>query len=213
MKGDDLTDYLREWVRAACDVWRYPEPGEAYYDRISRRLPEGLRTLVASGVTEGLIVPQGHKFTLKGLPRKGPYAWFSKRSTPKEPSPNWGYFVHVAEFVRLSHLADSQGLRVTFEDELMDLALYREGRLVVSCEVKERASQIEALARGVRVYEAGVNLSQADRGNDPLRKAKYLVRRKPDYFSLVAIGARLEYRVNYPRDRAFALMRDVIPWG
>lgn len=213
MVGETWDGCLRGWVCAACEVWRYPEPAEAYYDRIARRLPEGLRTLVAAGVTEGLIIPRGYKFTLKGLIGKAPYAWFSQRSTPKEPSPNWEYFIQVAEFVRLSYLAGTYGLKVTFEDQWMDLVLYRDSRLVVCYEVKERASQIEALAKGVRAYEAGVNFSQPDRGNDPLRKAKYLVRRRPDYFSLIAIGVRLEYRVSYPKGRAFALVRDVIPWG
>lgn len=166
-----------------------------------------------AGVKEGLIIPQGLKFTLKDLPQgKGPYAWFSRRSMPKEPSPNWEYFVQAAEFVRLSHIALSQGLTVTFEDQLMDLGLYRDGRLVVCCEVKERASQIQALASKLRAYREGVTLSQPDRGNDPLRKAKYLVRRRPQYLSLVAIGARLEYRVTYLDNRSFELSRDVIPW-
>lgn len=209
---EKFREFVQDWARAACERWGCPEPGEDYYDRISRRLPEGLRTLLATGVEEGLVIPQGPKFTLKGLPGKGPYAWFSRRSTPKEPSPNWEYFVQVAEFVRLSHIAAAQGLRITFEDQLMDLALYRDGRLVVCCEVKERASQIQELVRKLRTYGEGVNLNQPDRGNDPLRKAKYLVRRRPEYLSLVAIGARLEYRVAYLNDRSFELTRDVIPW-
>ena len=204
---------LRGWVGAACREWGYPEPGEDYYERIFRRLPEGLCTLLAVGVKEGSIIPQGPKFTLKDLPQgKGPYAWFSRRSAPKEPSPNWEYFVQAAEFVRLSHIAESQGLTVTFEDQLMDLTLYRDGRLVVCCEVKERASQIQELASKLRVYGEGVNLSQPDRGNDPLRKAKYLVRRRPEYLSLIAIGVRFEYRVLYLKGRTFELVRDVIPW-
>lgn len=83
---------------------------------------------------------------------------------------------------------------------------------VVCCEIKERASQIQELASRLRGYGEGVNLSQPDRGNDPLHKAKYLVRRRPEYLSLVAIGARLEYRVTYLNDRSFELTRDVIPW-
>jgi hypothetical protein len=94
----------------------------------------------------------------------------------------------------------------------MDLALYREDRLVVCCEVKERASQLQELVKGLRAYEKGINFSQPDRGNDPLRKAKYLVRRRPDYFSLVAIGARMEYHVRHQEGRTFELVRDVIPW-
>lgn len=211
--AEEFREFVQGWARAACEAWRYPEPGDEYYDRVFRRLPEGLRTLIAAGVREDLIIPQGAKFRLKDLPAgKGPYAWFSRRSAPKEPSPNWEYFVQVAEFVRLSHIARLQGLTVIFEDHLMDLALYREGRLVVCCEVKERASQLQALVKGIRTYEAGINFSQPDRGNDPLRKAKYVVRRRPEYLSLVAIGARFEYRIRYPKGGTFELTRDVIPW-
>jgi hypothetical protein len=208
-----MDERLREWVRSACVAWRYSEPGPDYYERIAQRLPAGLQTLLAAGIEEGLILPQGPKFTLRGLAGKGPYAWFSKRSTRRTPSPNWEYFVQAAEFVRLSRLAAAHGMTVTFEDQLMDLALYRDGRLVVCCEVKEKASQIQAVLKGIKQYEQTINLNLPDRGNDALRKAKYIVRRRPEYFALVAIGARLEYQVAYPSDKAFALHRDVIPWA
>jgi hypothetical protein len=94
----------------------------------------------------------------------------------------------------------------------MDLALYRDGRLVVCCEVKERASQIQDLVTRLRTYQQRIDPSQPDRGNDPLRKAKYIRLRRPEYLALAAIGARLEYRVAYPPDREFELVRDVIPW-
>lgn len=66
--------------------------------------------------------------------------------------------------------------------------------------------------RQLRAYEAGIPPSAPDRGNDPLRKAKYLVRRRPAYFCGVAIGVRLEYAVRYGGDRTFHLVRDVLPW-
>jgi hypothetical protein len=210
--GSRFDSWLREWVGVACDAWHYPEPDEAYYERLRRRVPEGLRALIALGVADGLVVPEGAKFTLRGLPGKGPYAWFSRRSTPKEPTPNWEYFVQAAEFVRLTRIAVPRGFVVTFEDQLMDLGLYRDGRLIVCCEVKERAGQIHGLVKRMQQYESGVDLSQRDRGNDPLRKAKYLVTRRPEYLALVGIGVRLEYKVAYSEDRGFRLARDVIPW-
>ena len=204
---------MRSWARAACEAWGYPEPDARFYERVERRLPAGLRALVAAGVEEGAIIPAGPKFTVRGLaPGKGPYAWFSQRSAPREPSPNWEYFVQAAEFVRLSRIAAAHGLALTFEDQLMDLALYADGRLVVCCEVKERASQLQELATRLRGYQERIDPAWPDRGNDPLRKAKYIRRRRPEYLALAAIGARLEYRVTYPAGREFELTRDVIPW-
>jgi hypothetical protein len=68
------------WVQAACRDWGWSEPGEQYYGSIIARLPEGLRSLLVSGLAQGLIIPHGSKFTLEGLPQgKGPYRWFSER--------------------------------------------------------------------------------------------------------------------------------------
>src|SRR2546426_3591018 len=165
------------------------------------------------GVASGLIIQLGRQFTLRGLaPKKGPYAWFSRHMEASGPSPNWEYFVQVAEFVRLCTLAARSNLTVTFEDHLMDLAVYDGQRLLVCVEVKERTAQLQDLVKRLRTYEAAVNLSEPDRGNDPLRKAKYLVRRKPMYLCGVAIGTRIEYSVHYPEGKAFELARDVIPW-
>jgi hypothetical protein len=94
----------------------------------------------------------------------------------------------------------------------MDLGVYDGERLLVCVEVKERATQLQDLIAKLRTYESAVNLLEPDRGNDPLRKAKYLIRRRPPYLCGVAIGIRLEYSVRYPEGKAFELARDVIPW-
>jgi hypothetical protein len=50
-----------------------------------------------------------------------------------------------------------------------------------------------------------------DRGNDPLRKAKYIKKLKPKYFYLVSIGRRFEFRVEYPNNVQFQLVEDLVP--
>jgi hypothetical protein len=213
MSLNDFDQCFRSWTAAACSEWKWQEPDQEYFSRAYERLPEGLRALIAHGVASGLIIPHGRQFTLRGLaPKKGPYAWFSRHTQDKGPNPNWEYFVQVAEFVRLSDLAARSGLTITFEDQLMDLAVYDAQQLLVCVEVKERATQLQDLMKKLRAYESAVSLSAPDRGNDPLRKAKYLVRRRPLYFCGVAIGTRLEYSVRYPDGKAFELARDVIPW-
>jgi hypothetical protein len=213
MAQSDFDTCFRSWTAAACAEWKWQEPDERYFQRAYERLPDGLRTLIAHGVASGLIIPHGRQFTLRGLaPNKGPYAWFSRHTQDKGPNPNWEYFVQVAEFVRLSELAARSGLTVAFEDQLMDLGVYDGERLLVCVEVKERATQLQSLITKLRTYESAVNLSEPDRGNDPLRKAKYIVRHRPTYFCGVAIGTRLEYSVRYPDGKAFELARDVIPW-
>lgn len=213
MAPRDFDQCFRAWTAAACSEWAWQEPDERYFQRAYERLPGGLRTLIAHGVTSGLIISSGRQFTLRGLAQnKGPYAWFSRHTQDKGPNPNWEYFVQVAEFVRLSELAARSRLTITFEDQLMDLAVYDGERLLVCVEVKERTTQLQDLVKKLRTYDGIPNLPQMDRGNDPLRKAKYLASRRPPYFCGVAIGTRLEYSVRYPEGKAFELTRDVIPW-
>jgi hypothetical protein len=61
----------------------------------------------------------------------------------------------------------------------------------------------------------GFGLDDDDRGNDPLRKAKYLVRTdaRPLYFGLSAIGYRQLFRVEYQKDNRFALHQEEDPFA
>ncbi len=208
----EFNRHFRNWVRAACEDWGYAMPPETYFAKVYERLPEGLRALLGLGLKSGLIISKGRTFTLRGLPsEKGPYNWFSHYTGAKEPAPNCEYFVHVAEFIRLHTIAAAKRLSVTFEDDTMDIALYQDNRLLIYCEVKEKVSQIQKLIKGIKAYQPGVDFAAPDRGNDPLCKAKCIVRRKPEYFVGVAIGARFEYKVIYPEDNGFQLIRDVVP--
>jgi hypothetical protein len=203
--------HFRDWVRTACQEWNYPTPSDQYYIEVYERLPAGLRALLGLGLSKGLIIPTGRVFTLKGLPpEKGPYNWFSHNRNPK-PAPNWEYFVQVAEYIRLHAITNVGNWLVTFEDDDMDIAPYQDNRLFVCYEVKERLSQIQKLIKGIEAYHSYVDLSAPDRHDDQLRKAKYIVKRKPEYFVGVAIGGRFEYKVIYAQERSFQLIRDVVP--
>lgn len=120
----DFDELITGWARAACFEWRYPDPSEAWRQKVSARLPSGLRNAIANGVEGRLIVPEGYKFRLAGLPEyKGPYSWLS-RSLSRSPAPNWEYFIQAAEYVRLQSELISKGYTVLLEDDLMDLSVY-----------------------------------------------------------------------------------------
>lgn len=211
---EEFDKRFRTWVCAACKDWGYAMPAENYFTKVYERLPEGLRTLIGLGINSGIIISKGRTFTLKDLPHgKGPYNWFSHDVPTKEPTPNWEYFVQVAEFVRFyTTTANMKEYSVTFEDDTMDIAIYKNGRLFVYCEVKEKITQIQKLIKDMKAYEsAEIDLSMADRHNDPLRKAKCIVKRKPEYFVGVAIGAHYEYGITHINGNAFELLRDTIP--
>jgi hypothetical protein len=210
---DAFRDLVLEAGNLACEEWGYPAVGEDWCLLVEGRLPAGLRAAFSDGVASGSIeLVGGHRFTLSGLVQgKGPYALFS-RSEKGRPAPNWEYFVQAAEFNRVRRAVNSRGLRVDFEDDLMDLSVYDAEQVLWCIEVKEKARQLGTLLQGVRANAPTVNAQRPDRGDDALRKSKYLVRHRPPYFSLVAIGARLDFSVVY-RDSGFALTEDVIPFG
>ena len=101
---------------------------------------------------------------------------------------------------------------ITFEDSLMDIGVYKDNKLLVCCEIKEKSSQAQKLIAGIKAYETVIDLTTTDRGNDALRKAKYIVRLKPLFFYLVAIGVRYEFSVSFPESKAFELREEIIPF-
>ncbi|MDP3880341.1 MAG: hypothetical protein Q8Q07_08590 [Dehalococcoidales bacterium] len=209
---DEFDRSFRQWVKTACQEWKLNEPSEEYFSHVKRRLPEGLRTLLGYGLKHGLIIPTGRVFTLKDMPpSKGPYNWFSQGRTTK-PSPNWEYFVQIAEFIRFFRISSTtHGLSVKFEDSLMDVGVYRNNKLFVYVEVKEKGTQLQKLVQEMKKLQYSIDLTIEDRGNDPLRKAKYLVTQRPEYLVLSAIGTRFEYKVVYPDDTSFEIVSDMVP--
>lgn len=202
---------VMSWGSAACHDWGYPPLRPEWLDGLLKRLPTGLQHAVVDGVESGTIqVVGGHKFSLSGLrPGKGPYAFFS-RSAGRAPAPNWEYFVQAAEYGRVKRAVAPRGLHVDFEDDLMDVSVYEADRVLWCIEVKEKASDLRPLLAGMRTGAHHVDPSAPDRHNDPLRKSKYLMRHRPPYLSLVAIGCRLDFSVSYTRT-GFELTEDLVP--
>jgi hypothetical protein len=208
----DFRSLLLDWVSAACREWGYPPVEESWADEVERRLPPGLRALVAHGVGRGAVEMLGHRFRPVGLPdEKGPYAFLS-RSATKRPAANWEYFVQLAEYLRVRDAVAPHGLKVSFEDGLMDITLRRGSELLWAIEVKERARQLPVLLDQLLEHAPSVDLQARDRGNNPLRKAKYLVANQPPYFSLVAIGERRDFSVAYTEE-GFRLQEDLVPYA
>ncbi len=170
------------WGNAACEDWGYPPPPPEWLTSFQGRLPTGLRQAVVEGVDDGTIqVVDGHRFSLSGLrPGKGPSAFFS-RSASRASAPNWEYFVQAAEYGRVARAVTPRGLRVDFEDELMDISVYDEDRVLWCIEVKEKATALTRLLAGMRRGAPRVDLSAPDRHDDPLRKSKYIMLHRPPY--------------------------------
>ena len=202
-------EQLAMWISSACNEQGVTTPIEPVVTLVKQRIPSGIRSMIGMGIERGIVLPDGHLFRLKGLPDgKGPYRWFSRFRGG--PNPNWEYFVHVAEYVRLCLQTENRDFQLVFEDDRMDIGIYHDDRLFACCEVKETSRKAARLVSGIRRYQSRVPLTELDRGKDPLRKAKYLIKNRPRYFYVVAIGARQEFSV-VPTDVGFELHEDLVP--
>ena len=137
---------------------------------IKERIPNGLLATIGFGIENGIVLPSGCTFKIKGMDHsKGPYNWFSRDNTNRRLNPNWEYYIQVAEYVRLCQAFGNRDYVLTFEDALMDIGVYKNNSLLVCCEIKEKSTQAKKLIAGIKIYQGGIDLTAPDRGNDPLR--------------------------------------------
>jgi hypothetical protein len=196
---------LRDAVDAACREWRYPAVPDSHLAAFDTRIPLELQAQLGAGIRSGAIDIDGFYFRARGLPSsKGPYKLVGRSDTTGAPQPHWEYLVQLGEYIRLVRLYAGSDLTIGFEDGLMDVTVRHEGRLLWCVEVKEKARKLAELQAAFERYRDAVPLAP-DRGNDGLRKSKYLVRHRPPYLSLLALGTRVDYAVTYPNTTAFEL--------
>lgn len=210
-RADEFRDVVDEAAAAFCAQQGYPPTTAEWSTVFAKRIPVGLCWVLGDALQRGSVeIPGGSAgFVLPALLGKGPYALFS-RSAKGVPAPNWEYFVQVAEYARLVSTAEARGWRVGFEDGLMDVSVYDDSGLLWCIEVKEQAKGLRALVSALSIHGRGIDGDAPDRHDDPLRKAKYLLKHRPAWFSAVAIGERHDFTVRYDNDH-FELDRDVLP--
>jgi hypothetical protein len=169
-------------------------------------LPTELQSAMGRGLRAGSLTIDGTRFALPGLgPKKGPYTLFTKDTVAMRPLLNLEYYVQVAEYLRLDRLLAPAGFQIGFEDNLMDVTVRRDGRLLWYIEAKDVAAKAIELLAAMARYANGVPIEMYDRGNDGLRKAKYLVGHRPPYFTASAVGFRKDFLVEYLAPDAFSL--------
>ncbi|MCL4519425.1 MAG: hypothetical protein M1587_09525 [Thaumarchaeota archaeon] len=213
MSLQEFDKLYRNWVKSVTAAWHIEEPKDDYYAIVYNRISEDIQTRIVSGIKDGLIIPAGTEFSVYNqLESRGPYHWFSRNRAP-EPCPNWEYFVQLVEFARLvSVLKDKRGYKVLFQDGTVDISVYKDKRLYVLTEIKESANQVQTLIQDIKKHEDSIDYTVSDKTDDSLRKAKYIVERRPQYFSLVASGAHLDFKVSYPSGKEFELESVKINW-
>lgn len=202
---NELRSRFVGWVKAHNEAKGYSSVPEELLEQLDRRIPQDLQRQIGAAFRNGWLKTDDRKgcgyvvrsvepggagvglnaITGKGAGKSGPWNEF---------------YVQVADYSRLRFAAERRGLVVRLEDKLLDIAVWSGSSLLLFVENKVDAREAIKLVERMQKYGAeGVDLDAPDRGNDPLRKSKYLfaARGGPKYFAVSAIGHEAVYRVDY----------------
>lgn len=181
-------------------------PGDAWWYRFHEHLPPGTLAAVEVAVSRGAVNVEGWRFRFR---RGGSvYQFFSRGS---EPAPNWEAFVHVALYGNLADQLEPLGYLVYGERDSLDITVdAHDGSLVWYLEVKESYAPLPGFVERIAALgRDGVPDGPAGR-DDALSKAQDLVKFRPPWFSLAAIGGQLDFAVRYSTERTFVLIPDLV---
>lgn len=166
------------------------ELGRAYIGEISSSNSFSAKemALLRKGVEQGFVSIKGSKFQLKDE-KKHTYSFFTL---------NREYLVQIAAYVELITEYGYPSERCKFEYHLMDVVVFqKDGSPHIYVEAKKKDDELEKLTNSISKYSDNVPMDAKDRGNDPLRKCKYIVNDKPKYLWLVGPDHRLSFLIEH----------------
>ena len=212
---DRFRHELRQWVSAYNKVHGRSADAAELLARLESRIGDRLVDIGAAYLNRWLITESdlGRGYFVRESDRPGPGGGqftLTHRGSGKV-DPCWELFVQLADYAWLRTVAERYGLFVRLEDALMDVTVRTADDLILYIENKVARVLAEELLQGMSEYgRSGFDLADEDCGNDPLRKAKYLVRKgaRPLYFGLSAIGYKQLFQVEYFEDNRFELHPD-----
>lgn len=216
----DIFDSLFDkWANEAVQVVKFlankPEQGN--------RIPDIVKRKVAQLCEMKICIPDSKPACFRIIDSKkgggGPYNRFSYYNSIKRIVPNWEYFVQIAAFRDLivEHGYSPDWMKFEYKEFgpvsiSVDIGIKLPTGPKIFVEVKETRAQWEMLISGINtIGMKGVDLNGSDRGNDPLRKAKYIVGGRPDFFVGYSPEGLTVYKVKYGSDSRFILQIAVLP--
>lgn len=148
--------------------------------------------LIKKGIKAGIIKVKDNLFTIG-----------------KESSKRYDAFTlnreYFTQFATLVSLITEYGYLLKdchFEYHLMDICVFKNKKPFIYVETKINDYQAEKLYREIREkYSKNLDLFEKvpDRGNDALRKAKYIFQDKPKYFWLVTPKQKIAFIIEYTK--------------
>ena len=196
---------FRGWVRALNRVKGFDASPDDVLGRLESKVPEEMLRQIGGAFINGWLQNEpdpNRKYFVRESDRNGIRGgqWMLGHAGEGRIDPNLELHVQLADYSRIRTIAERHGLTTRLEDGLMDITVYAGKKLILYVENKTKKDAALRLLKGMRDYgQKGFTLKDPDKGNDYLRKAKYLVRdgAYPQYFALSAIGYERMFRVEY----------------
>lgn len=152
--------------------------------------------LFLRGLREGVYAVDGTGgFRVPSKPGSA-YRLFSDYRSNRSLGLNREYVTQLATLAELVLELGHPGERCLIEKDLWDIVVHDAGgRRWIHVETKKVRGELESLLAGLERYRHGVPLDAPDRGDDPLRKSKYIVRDRPRVLWLVSPTWRAAHAV------------------
>ena len=207
---------FRRWVQSHNAAKGYGTDAEKLLRTLEARVGKTALTRIGSAYLNGWLQTEpdvGRGYFVREADRPGPRGgqFAVTHQGQGKVAPCWELFVQLADYAWLRTVAERHGQEVRLEDRLMDLTVRAGSRLVLYVEHKTTRALAEKLLFQMRQHgDKGFNLDDPDRGNDALRKAKYLARdgSHPIYVGLSALNYRRLFKVEYLEGNRFRLIED-----
>lgn len=156
----------------------------------SRHINEEEMQLIRKGFEMGILKIDGNLFTVNSdIKRK--YDAFTL---------NREYFTQFATLITLISKYKYPIKDCCFEYHLMDICVFKDRKPFIYVEVKVSWHQAEKLYKEIKEkYSKNVKKFEEvpDRGNDSLRKTKYIFKDRPKYFWIVTPNKKIAFVVEY----------------
>src|SRR5262249_6050573 len=172
---------FRRWVQSHNSTHGYKTDSEGLLAKLEARVPREYLTGIGSAFLNGWLETEaspdrGYFVRESDRPGVGGGQFTLIHQGHSGVQPCWELYIQLADYAWLRTVAGRSGHHVRLEGNLMDLTVRSGGTLLLYVEQKERKETAQRLLQKVTSYgRLGFGLDDDDRGNDPLRKAKYLV--------------------------------------
>lgn len=182
---DSLERFRREfkgWINALNHTKGLYASPEEVLERLESRLQESVLRQIGAAFMNGWLTNEpepDRRYFVRESDRKGPRGgqYTVIHAGGGRVDPCWELYLQLADYSRIRSVAERNGLTVRLEDRLMDITVYSGDNLLLYVENKVKKEDALRLLKRMREYgDAGFGIDDSDNGNDPLRKAKYLVR-------------------------------------